>query len=149
MSDAMQPELRLVEIERRVRATICTTVAARGTTVEGRISQADFAWLIAQQRPSARAGESRQQLHDRVAGAVVAAIVQPVVEAGGQPADVLVLAESVLAGVLVAVATLAAGAVVGAPVRRGPELLLDALAGRVRARLAAQALGATKPAGTA
>lgn len=48
----------------------------------------------------------QSDLHNRLAGTIVAQIVKPPLEAGGQTSDVLVLLESVVAGVMMACAKL-------------------------------------------
>lgn len=64
-------------------------------------------------------------LHNRLAGQIVASIVKPPLEAGGQFTDVLVLLESVIVGVLLM------GVKLG-----GDEIVFDSLMERVKGRLA-------------
>lgn len=78
------------------------------------------------------------ELHNRIAGAIVASIVKPPIEAGGDYTDVLVLFESVVVGVMLAVAKLG-----------GDEIVLDAVVTAAKARLAELRLGPVKPAGEA
>jgi hypothetical protein len=91
-----------------------------------------------------RASEQKIQsdLHNRLAGQIVASIAKPPLEAGGTVIDVLVLLESVVAGVLVvAVRT------------GGDNIVLDAVIDGVRDRakqiLAEQRLGPVETAGRA
>lgn len=65
-------------------------------------------------------------LHNEIAPEIVRRIVSPVIEAGGSHADILVIAESVIAGVVVFCAK-------NDGVSR--DLVFDALVDRVRGRL--------------
>jgi hypothetical protein len=81
---------------------------------------------------------TQTEIHNRVAGEVVAAIVRPPLEAGGQFTDVLVILESVIFGVMLA------GVKLG-----GDDKVLDEVVLHVRERLAKQRLTKIKPAGIA
>ena len=72
---------------------------------------------------------TQSELHDRLAGLIVASIVAPPLEAGGKFADCLVLLESVIVGVLLA------GVKLG-----GDEIVFDAVMDRVKQRLAERRL---------
>lgn len=67
----------------------------------------------------------QSDIHNRLAGQIVASIVKPPLEAGGQFTDVLVLLESVIVGVLLV------GVKLG-----GDEIVFDAVVERVKQRLA-------------
>ncbi len=71
---------------------------------------------------------TQTELHNRIAGQIVASIVKPPLEAGGGPTDVLVLLESVIFGVVLAIVKLG-----------GDEVVLDAVMKRVKGRLARHA----------
>lgn len=77
-------------------------------------------------------------LHNRLAGEIVAAIVKPTIEAGGDHAAVLVLLESVIAGTVVVLAKLG-----------GDEVVLDVLVEGVKARIAELRLKDAPPHGSA
>lgn len=81
---------------------------------------------------------SQSELHNRLAGQIVAAIVKPPLEAGGSYTDVLVLLESVILGVVLT------GVKLG-----GDETVLDEVMLHVKERLAEQRLGGIEPAGRA
>jgi len=68
---------------------------------------------------------TQSELHNKLAGPVVASIVKPVIENGGQPEDVMVLTESVLVGVALACIKLG-----------GDDRVLDVMFERARERLA-------------
>jgi hypothetical protein len=72
------------------------------------------------------------ELHNKLAGEIVASIVKPVVESGGGRGDVLVLTESVVLGVLLALQRLEQ-----APFSHN-DAYLRALASGLRTRLEAQ-----------
>lgn len=72
----------------------------------------------------------QSDLHNRLAGQIVASIVKPPLEAGGQMTDVLVLLESVILGVVLM------GVKLG-----GDEIILDEVMTHVKERLAEQRLG--------
>lgn len=65
------------------------------------------------------------ELHNRLAGQIVASIVKPVIESGGTPIQVMVLTESVLVGVALACIKLG-----------GDEKVLDIMVDAARKRLA-------------
>ena len=69
-------------------------------------------------------------LHNELAGQVVAAIVRPVIEGGGDTTDVMVLAESVIVGVALVCIKLG-----------GDEKVLDLMFDRAKERLAELRLG--------
>ena len=79
-----------------------------------------------------------QQIHNRDAGKIVASIVRPTLEAGGKETDVLVLLESVVTGVLLALVKLG-----------GDEKVLDVFTANVRLRMAALRLKDIKTEGKA
>ena len=68
---------------------------------------------------------AQTDLHNRLAGQIVASIVRPPLEAGGSFTDVMVLAESVLVGVALACIKLG-----------GDEVVLQVMFDAARARLA-------------
>lgn len=77
-------------------------------------------------------------LHNDLAGKIIASIVKPVLDNGGQMTDVLILLESVVVGVsLVAIKF------------GGDEKVLDVVMERAKERLAAIRLGDVEPGGTA
>jgi hypothetical protein len=80
--------------------------------------------------------ETQTEIHNRLAGQIVASIVKPPLEAGGDMTDVLVLLESVVTGVLTAVVKLG---------RDGP--VLDLFIDGVRDRMAKIRLSDIRPAG--
>lgn len=67
----------------------------------------------------------QRELHNRLAGQIVASIVKPPLEAGGTSIDVLILFESVAVGVMLALTKLG-----------GDEIVFDTIAERVKERLA-------------
>lgn len=69
-------------------------------------------------------------LHNRLAGELVKALVKPIVEAGGRPTDVLVLLESVALGVCLYLGETA-------EITGTPEEVVDKLADGVKQRWAA------------
>lgn len=81
-------------------------------------------------------------LHNRLVGEIVASIVKPPLEHGGDIKDIMVLLESVVAGVLLAAVKLG-----------GDNIVLDVLIEGVKARateiLASKRLGSIDPAGRA
>lgn len=77
-------------------------------------------------------------LHNRLAGQIVASIVRPPLEAGGTTTDVMVLFESVVVGVSLAVIKLG-----------GDEAVLDVVLKGARERLAEIRLKPIKPEGSA
>lgn len=81
---------------------------------------------------------TQSELHNRIAGEIVASIVRPPIEAGGTMLDVMVVLESVVTGVILA------GVRMG-----GDERVLDTLVEGVKARLANQRLGPATPHGQA
>lgn len=78
------------------------------------------------------------ELHNRLAGEIVASIVRPVISAGGTPVQIMVLTESVLVGVAQACIRLG-----------GDNKVLDIMVERARQRLAEIRLGNIDPAGRA
>lgn len=80
----------------------------------------------------------QSDLHNRLAGPIVAAIVRPVLAAGGSPSDVLMLLESVIVGVCLTMIRLG-----------GDNRVLDIVIDRARARLAEIRLADIKPDGSA
>lgn len=78
------------------------------------------------------------ELHNELAGQIVASIVKPPLETGGDMTDVLILLESVIMGVMLMTAKLG-----------GDEILLDVVVERVKARLAEKRLGGIETAGRA
>lgn len=68
--------------------------------------------------------ESVHEIHNRTAGKIVADIVRPTLDAGGKTTDVMVLLESVLVGVSLAVIKLG-----------GDDRVLDVVMERARERL--------------
>ena len=78
------------------------------------------------------------ELHNQLAGRIVASIVKPPLDAGGDIKDVLVLAESVVAGVIIACTKIG-----------GDEVVLDAFIKGVKTRLAQIRLQDVKPEGEA
>ena len=82
--------------------------------------------------------ETMSALHNQLAGPIVASIVKPVLEAGGRPTAILVLLESVIAGVVLAVTRLG-----------GDEVVLEKIFEGVKGRLAELRLGPVHPAGEA
>lgn len=73
---------------------------------------------------------SQAEIHNRIAGDIVASIVKPPLEAGGQFTDVLIVLESVIVGVILM------GVKLG-----GDEKVLDVVMERAKQRLAEQRLG--------
>lgn len=74
--------------------------------------------------------EAQYDIHNRIAGEIVASIVRPPVDAGGSYTDVLVVLESVVVGVMLVVAKLG-----------GDEVLLDTMVKGAKQRLAELRLG--------
>lgn len=81
---------------------------------------------------------TQTDLHNRLAGEIVAAIVRPTLQSGGTMADVLVLCESVIVGVALAAIRLG-----------GDEIVLDTMLRGAKQRLAAIRLNTIPPAGEA
>lgn len=81
---------------------------------------------------------AQTELHNRISRDAVFAIVGEPMAAGGSPTDVLVILESVILGVTLAIVKLG-----------GDEDVLDLVMERVRGRLAEQRLGNIKTKGTA
>jgi hypothetical protein len=79
-------------------------------------------------RPSAHVDQA--ELHNKLAGEIVASIVKPVLEGGGSWSDVLIVTESVVVGISLA------GVRLG-----GDEKMLDIMIDRARQRLAEIRLG--------
>lgn len=69
--------------------------------------------------------DDQTQHHNRAAPAIVESIVRPVIEAGGHPAEIMVLLESVVVGTCLAVVRLG-----------GDNKVLDVVIERARQRLA-------------
>ena len=78
------------------------------------------------------------ELHNQIAGQIVASIVKPPIEAGGDYKDVLIVLESVIMGVMLVTARLG-----------GDEIVLDTVVERVKERLAEKRLGDIETAGRA
>lgn len=78
------------------------------------------------------------ELHNKIAGEIVAAIVKPPLAAGGGFTDVLVVLESVILGVMLIAVKLG-----------GDEIVLDEVVKHVKERLAEQRLGNIPTAGSA
>lgn len=76
------------------------------------------------------------ELHNRLAGQIVASIVRPPIQAGGSHTDVLVLMESVVVGVMLTCAKLG-----------GDEIVLDVVVDGIKQRLAEARLGPLEPGG--
>lgn len=81
---------------------------------------------------------NQTEIHNRMAGQIVASIVKPPLEAGGSFTSVLVLLESVILGVMLV------GVKLG-----GDEKVLDEVVKHVKERLAEQRLGKIDTAGSA
>lgn len=81
---------------------------------------------------------SQADLHNRLAGRINASIIKPILESGGDFADVLVLLESIIFGVILTSTKLG-----------GDEAVLDAIVQRVKERLAKERLGNLSTAGQA
>lgn len=81
--------------------------------------------------------DAQTDLHNRLAGEIVASIVRPVYDAGGGPTDVMVLTESVLVGVALACIRLG-----------GDDTVLDVMFERAKKRLAEIRLGGLPAAGS-
>ena len=79
---------------------------------------------------------SKSELLNRLAGQIVASIVKPPLEAGGNETDVLVLLESVIVGTVLTIVKLG-----------GDERVLDAVIERARERLAEIRLDGIEPKG--
>lgn len=73
---------------------------------------------------------TQSDLHNRLAGEIVASIVKPPLKAGGGYPDVLVLLESTIVGVMLVVAKLG-----------GDEIVLDTVVDNAKKRLAELRLG--------
>ena len=82
------------------------------------------------------APEGPSELHNRLAGQIVASIIKPVLDRRGDTAEILVLLESVVAGVLLGTVKLG-----------GDEIVFDELIGNVKNRLADMRLSNIKPSG--
>lgn len=80
----------------------------------------------------------QSELHNRLAGDIVKAIVKPILDSGGSMTDVLVLTESIVLGVILMAVKLG-----------GDEIVLDTLVEGVKRRLAEQRLGPITTAGNA
>ena len=80
--------------------------------------------------------EKQTELHNRIAGPIVASIVKPVMDAGGSYTDVLVVLESVVVGVMLVVVKLG-----------GDNIVLDVFFEAIRARLAKDRLEPITPRG--
>jgi hypothetical protein len=73
---------------------------------------------------------TQSELHNRLAGQIVASIVKPPLEAGGDITAVLVLLESVILGVVLMCVKLG-----------GDEIVIDEVMDAVKKRLAKERLG--------
>jgi hypothetical protein len=82
------------------------------------------------------------EVHNRTAGEIVAAIVKPVAEAGGTYADILVITESVILGVLLY------GERIGLE-ELALDRIMEAARTRLRNQLELERLRDAKPAGRA
>lgn len=82
--------------------------------------------------------ETQADVHNKLAGAIVAQIVRGPLDAGGEVTDVMVLTESVLVGVALACIRLG-----------GDERVLDLMFDAAKKRLAELRLTNIKPAGFA
>lgn len=82
--------------------------------------------------------KTQHEIHNEMAGKIVAQIVKPPLEAGGEFTDVLVLLESVILGVLLMAVKLG-----------GDEKVLDLVVENVKRRLAEQRLTNINTAGNA
>lgn len=80
----------------------------------------------------------QSEIHNEMAGKIVASIVKPPLDAGGEFTDVLVLLESVVLGVMLV------GVRLG-----GDEKVLDVLMEGVKQRLAEKRLGSIEVSGNA
>ena len=80
--------------------------------------------------------DTQADLHNRLAGQIVASIVKPPLETGGTETDVLVLLESVIVGTVLAIVKLG-----------GDEKVLDVVVDRARERLAEIRLGSIETRG--
>lgn len=80
----------------------------------------------------------QSELHNRLAGQIVASIVKPPLENGGGTTAIMVLMESVIVGVALACIKLG-----------GDEIVLDTMFDAAKDRLAHLRLGAIKPEGSA
>jgi hypothetical protein len=67
------------------------------------------------------------ELHNKLAGEIVASIVKPVIESGGKYTDILVLTESVILGIVLYLSK-----------QGSANIVFDKLAERVRGRIAEQ-----------
>lgn len=82
--------------------------------------------------------DDQTEIHNRIAPAIVKQIVKEPIEAGGSNTDVLVVLESVIVGVLLAIVK-----------RGGDEKVLDAIVAAVKRRMAKNRLSGIGPAGRA
>jgi hypothetical protein len=82
------------------------------------------------------------EIHNKNAGLIVKAIVKPMLEAGGEFTDILVLLETIVAGVMIV-------AVKSETSDVGDDEVLDALVEGVRERLKEMRLAHAKPKGHA
>ena len=82
--------------------------------------------------------KDQAELHNELAGQIVASIVRPPLDAGGTQENVLLLLESVIVGSVLALVKLG-----------GDEIVLDEVIHRVKARLSVIRLNELKPAGHA
>ena len=69
---------------------------------------------------------AQRDLHNRLAGDIVQAMIEPIRDSGGTPADVLVLLESIIAGIVLIIAE-----------ETDDEEVLEVLFERLRERLPA------------
>lgn len=76
------------------------------------------------------------EIHNRMAGEIVAWMVRPPLEAGGHVSDVLVILESVIVGVMLVVAKFG-----------GDEIVLDEVVKNAKKRLADVRLASVETAG--
>lgn len=81
---------------------------------------------------------AQSEIHNQIAGPIVASIVKPPLDAGGQFTDVLIVLESVILGVMLIAVKLG-----------GDDKVLDLVFERVKERLAEQRLSKIDPAGSA
>lgn len=81
-------------------------------------------------------GDVKTELHNKLAGEVVASIVRPILGGGGATEDVMVLTESVLVGVALVCIKLG-----------GDNLVLEVMFERAKRRLAELRLTEIEPAG--
>lgn len=81
---------------------------------------------------------TQREIHNRIVGEIVASIVKPPLENGGEYTDVLIVLESVIVGVVLMAVKLG-----------GDQKVLDLVVERVKERLAKQRLGDISTAGSA